>query len=218
MKNSVKAIALIICILVMLSTILILFGIETGNVTYENEDARADVEVPTTLWYYDVGEGVTEHIMNISLELYGVDDGMNHIRVSSLNFTLWVTDRTSHEVNPALIFLGGPIEWYSSSPLLNHDYDDIELLDQNWWAKGTCSASVQDTISAVNTTVEIFAPLLIVNTYAPDYENHQFLLRVDICVIYSRWWGGLRINASHQCMRLSYIFGEDSPIYLLGIV
>ncbi len=106
----------------------------------------------------------------------------------------------------------------SSSNIIRHWRDLVDLHKDDWWAPSLISFEVDEGPTAETITIGSAFELILVNFFGDSFDTHEVNVRLEMNVTYSRWWYGLSLSNSHQTVEYEFILPDDGIADIQSLV
>ncbi len=193
-----KNLILVVILCSVLISSIVLVDIASTGYEYEISNPTIFSAFPETLYFYNISEGVTINRHSFIVFLPVNHSGNTHIIPREVSTIFWFKDANyGSDLSLFVVSVTDNLRNGTFS-FNNHDYDQLEKKDSDWWAPSLIHFVFNDgpDVSLVRLGLEV--EIILSNINGDAFDNHDFCFQLEINVTYSRWWYNIRLSEGHQ--------------------
>ena len=151
-----------ICVILVSSVAIV--DLTSAGYEYEMDEPSFSHSFPDTIFFYNISEGVTGNIFSFIIVLPTNHSGHHHIIPREISLLFWFRDATDGSDLSSFIYdLSDTFPQNSSSNLISHWRDLVDLHEDDWWAPSRISFTVDEGPVAEAIIIGSAFELILVN-------------------------------------------------------
>lgn len=164
---------------------------------------------PETVYFYNIGEGVTANRFSLILTLPANRSGHHVIVPREVTLLFKFRDASHGNDLSQFIFEVERNLWNSTLGISLLDYDWISLNESGWYAPSLLRIVLHDIPRVFAVGIGLLLSLVVVNELGVGLDGHELQTQLMMNVTYARWWNGLRVAPSHQTVSYTFDLPND---------
>jgi hypothetical protein len=172
---------------------------------------------PNALYYYNIGEAVTENRFSMIITIPSNHFGRNHIVPKAISLRFWFMDADTKE-NLGDFIIDTQSELSNCTLSLVYEWPHyVGMHKGDWWSPCFLYVEFNDRPDINQVQYGVLWGVVLSNMYGPLFNGTRLFARLDMNITYSRWWFGLSVTGSQQTATYSYDLSSVAPIHIYSL-